>query len=76
MLLLFLTSIGCATSHPLMPTPNLYHSSGGYPESRVSPAVRNSRVDRLYVTDRAPETVDGALAYGARRSASRRGTGG
>jgi len=69
-LLLFLTLVGCTIGHPLMPTPNLYDRSGGYPESRVSPAARSSRVDLLYVTDRAPETVDGALAYGSRRSAS------
>jgi len=62
--------LGCATGHPLMPTPNLYDRSGGYPENRVSPAVRSSRVDLLYVTDRAPETVDDALVYGSRRSAS------
>ncbi len=61
-LLLLLTSVGCATGHPLMPTPNLYDRSGGYPESQVSPAARSSRVDLLYVTDRSPETVDGALA--------------
>ncbi len=69
-LLLFLTSVGCTIGHPLMPTPNLYDRSGGYPESRVSPAARSNRVDLLYVTDRAPETSDGALAYGSRRSAS------
>jgi len=53
-----------------MPTPNLYYRSGGYPESQVVPAARSTRVDLLYVTDRVPETVDGALAYGSRRSAS------
>ncbi|MDJ0867685.1 MAG: alpha/beta hydrolase [Myxococcota bacterium] len=68
--LLVLTSVGCATGHPLMPTPNLYVRSGGYPESQVAAAARSSRLELLYVTDRAPETVDGALAYGARRSAS------
>ena len=69
-LLLLLTSVGCATGHPLMPTPNLYYRSGGYPESQVATAVRSTRADLLYVTDRAPETVDGALAYSSRRSAS------
>ena len=68
--LLFLTSVGCATGHPLMPTPNLYTRGGGYPESQVAAAARSTRVELLYVTDRAPETVDGALAYGAVRSAS------
>ena len=69
-MLFFLTSLGCATGHPLMPTPNLYDRSGGYPESEVSPADRNNRVDLLYTTDRAPEIVDDTLAYGSRRSAS------
>jgi hypothetical protein len=64
------TSLGCTTGHSLMPTPNLYARSGGYPESQVPADARTSRVDLLYVTDRAPETVDGSLAYGARRSAS------
>jgi hypothetical protein len=48
-----------------MPTPNLYARSGGYPESQVPADARTSRVDLLYVTDRAPETVDGSLAYGS-----------
>ena len=69
-LLLLLTSVGCAAGHPLMPTPNVYSTRGGYPENQVSPAVRSSQVDLLFVTDRAPETVDGDLAYGSRRSAS------
>jgi hypothetical protein len=63
-LLFFMTSFGCATGHPLMPTPNLYDRSSGYPESEVSPAVRNNRVDLLYATDRAPEIADDTLAYG------------
>jgi esterase/lipase superfamily enzyme len=67
---LLLASVGCATGHPLMPTPNLYDRPGGYPGSEVAPDLQSSRVDLLFVTDRAPETVDGALAYGARRSAS------
>ena len=69
-MLFLLTSLGCAIGHPLMPTPNLYDRNGGYPESEVPPSVRNNRVDLLYVTDRAPETVDDTLAYGSRRSAS------
>lgn len=68
--LLLLVSVGCATGHPLMPTPNLYVRPGGYPEDEVSPALRTSEVDLLFVTDRAPETVDGSLAYGSGRSAS------
>lgn len=68
--LLLLTPLGCATGHPLMPTPNLYAHSGGYPADQVATADRSSRVELLYVTDRAPETVDGSLAYGAGRSAS------
>ena len=68
--LLLLASVGCASGHALMPTPNLYVRSGGYPESQVAAGAQSSRVDLLYVTDRAPETVDGSLAYGARRSAS------
>jgi len=53
-----------------MPTPNLYDRTGGYPDSQVPPALRNNRVDLFYVTDRMPETIDGSLVYGSRRSAS------
>ena len=70
MLPLLLVSVGCATGHALMPTPNVYDRPGGYPEDGVSPPFRNSEVDLLFVTDRAPETVDGSLAYGSLRSAS------
>lgn len=54
-----------------MPTPNLYDRVGGYPENQVPQALRNSRVDLLYVTDRVPETRDdGSLSYGSLRSDS------
>ena len=57
-LLLLLTSAGCVSGHPLMPTPNLYDRTGGYPASSVSADVRNNQIDLLYVTDRAAE-IDG-----------------
>ena len=68
--LFVLAAVGCATGHPLMPTPNLFERGGGYPQDQVAPSARDTRVDLLYVTDRAPETVEGALAYGSGRSAS------
>lgn len=71
-LVLFLgAALGCASGHRLMPTPNLYAHPGGYPESSVPPGAKTSRVEVLYVTDRAPEVREGAeLHYGRNRSAS------
>jgi esterase/lipase superfamily enzyme len=64
-------ALGCASGHPLMPTPNLYAHPGGYPESSVPPSSKSSQADLLYVTDRAPEIrEDASLHYGGRRSAS------
>ncbi len=59
---LFLAS--CASPRPLMPVPNLYIGEGA-PElfTALPSALQGSRVDLLYVTDRAPETDDdGALS--------------
>lgn len=54
-----------------MPTPNIYLSSEGYPDSAVPEHLKSSRVDLMYITDRAPETsADGDLIYGTTRSAS------
>ncbi len=67
---LFLAS--CASPRPLMPVPNLYIGEGA-PElfTALPSALQGSRVDLLYVTDRAPETDDdGALTYGYGRSRS------
>jgi esterase/lipase superfamily enzyme len=64
-------ALGCATGHPLMPTPNLYSGADGYPEAAVPPASKSSQVDLLYATDRAPLPDDGGgLHYGRNRSAS------
>jgi esterase/lipase superfamily enzyme len=69
--LLTLLLVGCSSAPKLMPTPNIYIDGGSYPESNVPMELKSSKVDLLYVTDRAPETTDnGALEYGAGRSAS------
>ena len=73
-LLAFLISafviVGCAGRATLMPTPSVYLVDG-YSEQHITPALRNRRIDLVYVTDRAPETdVSGVLTYGNERSAS------
>ncbi len=68
---LALLLVGCASTQELMPAPNIYADGGSYPESSVAPGLKSNEVDLLFVTDRAPETsADGALEYGAGRSAS------
>jgi esterase/lipase superfamily enzyme len=60
---------GCATRHELPPTPKLFLVSEEDPFAETPPAFQSSRVDLLYVTDRAPiETADGSIAYGHGRS--------
>ncbi len=61
---------GCQT--PLMPTPNIY-VGGKYQlfDADLNPALRTSKVDLLYVTDRAPDPKkDGTMRYGYQRSPS------
>ncbi len=62
---------GCFESdeYVMMPTPNLYLQSTANSFAAVPPALRNSRADILYVTDRLPE-VSSALGarYGHHRS--------
>ena len=66
-----LVLIGCSSRPKLMPTPNIYLSEGGYPESGIPDGLRSNKVDLKFVTDRARETSDdGALVYGTGRSAS------
>jgi esterase/lipase superfamily enzyme len=62
---------GCSSTQKLMPTPNIYLSGEGYPESSVSQGLKSNKVDVLFVTDREPETsADDNLVYGTKRSAS------
>jgi len=62
---------GCASTPRLMPTPNIYLDTSGYPASSVPQNLRSNKVDLLYVTDRVPETSDeGKLVYGYGRSSS------
>ena len=66
-----LVLIGCSSTPKLMPTPNIYRESGGYPESMIPENLRSNKVELLFVTDRAPEaSAEGILSYGNRRSAS------
>lgn len=65
------TLTGCSKAHVLVPTPNLYAQSGGYPAADIDPANRTSTAELLYFTDRAPETAkDGSQAYSVDRSTS------
>ena len=71
LLFIILSLVGCSSAPKLMPTPNIYLEGSGYPESDVPDSLKSSKIDLLYVTDRAPETSDdGALIYGHGRSAS------
>jgi len=67
-LILMLT--GCASGPTLMPTPNLYTGVNGYPHSELKAGLKNTQVDMLYVTDRAPILKNGELEYGSGRSPS------
>ena len=61
---------GCAT-HPLMPTPALYTRANALPLFADLPVDRRqSALDLLYVTDRAPAQHAGELPYTSRRSRS------
>ncbi len=61
---------GCASTHTLMPTPNLYTGEKGYPESEVQLEHKKSQLDLLYVTDRLPNPEKDQLEYSSGRSAS------
>ena len=70
-LFIVIVLVGCSSAPKLMPAPNIYLGSEGYPESAVPEHLKGSRVDLMYITDRAPETsADGDLIYGTTRSAS------
>jgi len=62
---------GCATGWPLMPTPNIYAEAQAELFEEIPEAFESTKVELLYVTDRAPETdEEGNLHYGFRRSHS------
>ena len=63
---------GCATTHPLMPTPTMYVGQHAKPIFSDIPAdSQKASVDLLYVTDRAPGTEAAkTLPYSAERSHS------
>ena len=63
---------GCATTHPLMPTPTAYVGKQAKPLFADLPAdSQKAPLDLLYVTDRAPATeADKTLPYSAERSHS------
>ena len=63
---------GCATTHPLMPTPALYTGPQAKPLFTKAPAeVRTPPLDLLFITDRAPATSpDEPEPYTADRSRS------
>jgi len=63
---------GCATTHPMMPTPALYTGAQAKPLFAGPPARSESpTLDVLYVTDRAPaKTAEEVLPYTADRSRS------
>ena len=55
--LVALTLAGCATSHPMMPTPVLYAGPQAKPLFTHVPAERRTPpLDVLFITDRAPAT--------------------
>jgi esterase/lipase superfamily enzyme len=63
---------GCATTHPLMPSPTLYVGQQAKPLfTDLLADSKTASVDLLYVTDRAPGTeADKTLPYSAERSHS------
>ncbi len=63
---------GCATTHPLMPTPTLYTGAQAKPLFTAAPAeARTPPLDLLFITDRAPATSpDEPEPYTADRSRS------
>ena len=67
-----LSLAGCATTHPLMPTPALYTGAQAKPLFTEAPAaVRTPPLDLLYITDRAPaQSPDEQEPYTSERSRS------
>ena len=67
-----LSLAGCATTHPLMPTPALYTGPQAKPLFTQAPIeVRTPPLDLLFITDRAPATSpDDPEPYTADRSRS------
>lgn len=63
---------GCATTNPMMPTPNLYTGAQAKPLVTNVPADRRApQIDLLYITDRAPPTKpDDPVPYTANRGRS------
>ena len=53
-----------------MPTPNLHVTAEADPFACVPPALRSSRIDVLYVTDRRPRDHKNQVKYGPQRSDS------
>ena len=67
-----LSVAGCATTHPMMPTPALYTGAQAKPLFTQAPAAaRTPPLDLLYFTDRAPaQSPDDAEPYTSERSRS------
>ena len=62
---------GCATQHPLMPTPVLYTGTAARPLFTDLPSERRRPpLDLLFITDRAPAEPAGDMPYTAGRSRS------
>jgi esterase/lipase superfamily enzyme len=68
----FLGLAGCATTHPMMPTPALYTGPQAKPLFTEAPAAaRTPPLDLLYITDRAPtQSPDEQEPYTSERSRS------
>lgn len=68
LLLLFLFLTACSSTHPLVPTPNIY-SSGNFPIEDIPSALQTTTPNILYVTDRLTEhDKQGNIVYKAKRS--------
>lgn len=64
-----LTAVACSRTEPL--PPSVYDGDNAVSYEGLSPTLRSTRVDLLYVTDRTPQTDDeGNLQYGIGRSPS------
>ena len=62
---------GCATNHPMMPTPVLYTGANAKPLfTELSIDSRRPPLDLLFITDRAPAEKSGDMPYTAGRSRS------
>ena len=62
---------GCATHHALMPTPAVYTGPNAKPLfADAALDSRQSELDLLFLTDRAPADAAGGSPYSAERSRS------